>query len=873
MSEGEFTVDAGLGEPAAVRGAIGAVPDATPAVEAHEIARALPDVREGADLYAAFAAAGLAYGPAFRLVRSVRHDRDTAVGELAAPPNPDGLTVHPALLDAALQTAAVLVSDAGGPWLPFVADQIDVLAPVSGPARSVVRRRGGMFDVDLVDLDDVVCVRVRGLLLRPHRDPLAGLVRVPQWREAPTPGAAPRHGKTVVLHPADLADTADTLARVLPDARLACPGERFDLDCDALYVVADAAGAPRLDGRSRNAEALFPVLRDLARARRGGRPLSLRVVTSGAVALPGDPDGPDPDQAALLGLLGSVAGEWPDWSVSVLDFDVFDAVRAVAEPGADRVVAWRSGRRHVRVFHPVAAGPGQPFRAGGVYLVVGGAGGIGRALTRHLLRTASARVAWLGRSADVEVPRGVEYLRADVTDPAAVAAAVASVRDRLGPIAGVFHAAMVLRDRTVANLDDDTFREVMAPKAASTAALFQAVRDEPLDFLVFFSSAAAVVDSPGQSAYAAGSAYQDAYALAVRADFPVLSVDWGYWGSVGAVADAEHRARLAALGVGSVEPAEGLAALDALLTARVPQALVVRASPGWWARLDAPEAYGQRRPVVADARRTARDYVRAVFAEVLRHRAEDLDDDVTFDEFGVDSLISQQIVTRLERDLGDLPATLLFQRQTIAALADHLTRERPDKVAAVLATPGTAGATSPGSSPRGGSAPGAAPATTVVGAASGGAVSSPAPEGIAVIGVSGRYPGAPDVRAFWRNLAAGVVSVTEVPRERWDWRPTYDPRPGTPQRSPSLWGAFLEDVDRFDPAFFSVLAREAAFLDPQERLFLETAWNLLEETGYLGEHTREPATGVFVGVMYGTYGQLGATRWHSGELAGAHSSR
>ncbi|MCM2416763.1 alpha/beta fold hydrolase [Streptomyces sp. RKAG293] len=126
--------------------------------------------------------------------------------------------------------------------------------------------------------------------------------------------------------------------------------------------------------------------------------------------------------------------------------------------------------------------------------------------------------------------------------------------------------------------------------------------------------------------------------------------------------------------------------------------------------------------------------------------------------------------------------------------------------------------------------------------------------------------------SFWRNLESGTVSVTEVPADRWDWRPTFDAERGRPQRSYSRWGAFLDGVDRFDPAFFGILARDAAHIDPQERLFLETTWNLLEEAGCLGEHTRETSTGVFVGLMYGTYGQLAATGWPSGKLSGAHSA-
>jgi acyl transferase domain-containing protein len=82
----------------------------------------------------------------------------------------------------------------------------------------------------------------------------------------------------------------------------------------------------------------------------------------------------------------------------------------------------------------------------------------------------------------------------------------------------------------------------------------------------------------------------------------------------------------------------------------------------------------------------------------------------------------------------------------------------------------------------------------------------------------------------------------------------------------------LDDVTGFDAEFFGILPSAAEILDPQARLFLENAWNLLEETGYLGVASHETSTGVFVGVMYDTYGRIGATAWSKGRLAGADSA-
>ncbi|GDY71498.1 hypothetical protein SAV31267_009830 [Streptomyces avermitilis] len=139
-------------------------------------------------------------------------------------------------------------------------------------------------------------------------------------------------------------------------------------------------------------------------------------------------------------------------------------------------------------------------------------------------------------------------------------------------------------------------------------------------------------------------------------------------------------------------------------------------------------------------------------------------------------------------------------------------------------------------------------------------------EPIAVIGLSGRYPQARDLDEFWRNLAAGRDCVTEVPADRWDAEALFDADPATPGRSYSRWGGFLSDVDAFDSLFFQISPMQARSMDPQERLFLETAWAALENAGYPPSRIPAPGyggqghdVGVFVGVMWDDYAVLAAT--------------
>ena len=126
---------------------------------------------------------------------------------------------------------------------------------------------------------------------------------------------------------------------------------------------------------------------------------------------------------------------------------------------------------------------------------------------------------------------------------------------------------------------------------------------------------------------------------------------------------------------------------------------------------------------------------------------------------------------------------------------------------------------------------------------------------IAIVGLSGRYPQAANIDAFWRNLQTGVDCVTEIPVERWNREAYAD--------NLCQWGGFIENADKFDPLFFNISPREADYMDPQERLFLQCVYHTMEDAGYtresLARNRKGPANvGVFVGVMYEEYQLYGA---------------
>ncbi len=126
-----------------------------------------------------------------------------------------------------------------------------------------------------------------------------------------------------------------------------------------------------------------------------------------------------------------------------------------------------------------------------------------------------------------------------------------------------------------------------------------------------------------------------------------------------------------------------------------------------------------------------------------------------------------------------------------------------------------------------------------------------------MIGLGLRFPGGvQSPEDFWQFLLRGGDGIREVPPERWDINALFDADPDTPGKMASRWGGFVDGIDEFDPQFFGITPREAATMDPQQRMMLEASWEALERAGYAPDHLAGSATGVFVGACNGDYYQL-----------------
>jgi acyl transferase domain-containing protein/acyl carrier protein len=563
-------------------------------------------------------------------------------------------------------------------------------------------------------------------------------------------------------------------------------------------------------------------------------------VTSGAVSAGRRDAVTEPAQATVWGLGRVAALEMPGAWGGLVDvpptLDDRAAARLVAVlaggPGTEDQVAVRPwgvfGRRLVPA--PVGNAPAPvELRFRGTVLVTGGTGGLGGPVARWALDAGAEHVVLLSRrGGEAPADGNITVVACDVADRDALAAVIAA-----HPPTAVVHAAgVVAGDGDVASVTHDQLDRLLSAKLAARH-LHELTSD--LDAFVLFASCAGVWGSGGMAAYAAGNAYLDALAdQRAAAGLPATSIAWGTWGGAGmAAANRAETMRLGRHGIGELDPALAIEVLhrtvqdgrtslvvaDIDWTRFTPSFTASRPSPllsgvpaarqNVGGRDSAAVAPGFAGPIDAGA---MLDLVRGEVAAVLGHAdADAIAPGRAFSDLGFDSLTAVELRNRLSTVVGvRLPATLIFDHPTAAALAEHLTEARAGSGSAPVAD---------------------GPVVDVV------------DDPIVIVGMACRYPGGvASPRDLWRLLVDGEDGVTPFPADRgWDL-PAL-----AAGESSTLKGGFLADVADFDAGFFGISPREALAMDPQQRLLLETSWETLEAAGIDPEALRGSRTGVFVG--------------------------
>ncbi|MBB5160262.1 polyketide synthase 5 [Mycobacterium sp. AZCC_0083] len=356
--------------------------------------------------------------------------------------------------------------------------------------------------------------------------------------------------------------------------------------------------------------------------------------------------------------------------------------------------------------HRVVQPPEQvpAFRSDGAYVITGGLGGLGLFLADKMAAAGAGRIILNGRSTPkADVLQAIERIRergtevevslGDIAESGTAERLVTDATATGHPLRGVLHAAAVVEDATLGNITDELVERDWAPKVYGAWNLHEATKDQPLDWFCSFSSAAAMVGSPGQGAYAAANSWLDSFTHWRRAQgLPASAVAWGAWAEIG------KGQAMAEDGSMAIAPDDGAHAFDVLArfnrgyTGYAPIAgtpwLTAFAQTSKFA--EAFQSLGRGSSGTSQFLAELNELPRDEWPARLRRLISDqislilrrsVDPDRPLSEYGLDSLGNLELRTRVETETGiRITATDIT---TIRGLADSLCGKlEPAEVAA-----------------------------------------------------------------------------------------------------------------------------------------------------------------------------------------------
>ncbi|WP_438431722.1 SDR family NAD(P)-dependent oxidoreductase [Gorillibacterium sp. sgz500922] len=618
--------------------------------------------------------------------------------------------------------------------------------------------------------------------------------------------------------------------------------------------------------------------------------LELVILTDYACEADGSEGLLKPENAPLIGLGKVLTKEQALIKCRSIDWDEQTPAEVIREELNSRttgaLVAYRKGQRFVEAFGPIPVKPSSDavLREGGAYVITGGAGGIGLEIAKALSAQARIVVALINRSSlpdrsswetiveanenqktikiiksiqDIEASGSrVEYYSADISSEADVQAVLENLRLQYKEIRGVIHAAGVAMDELLVQKHDVTMKKVLAPKVAGTWLLDRLTAQDPLDFFVMFSSVATIFSAVTQGDYAAANAYMDAFAsYRNKRGNRTLTVNWTTWketgmaAETGAAVDTIFRTLPTSRGteafmqalrsktdrtlIGEINDSKmGLLLLErsqVRLTEDLSQVIERKKSQLPQKKASSPSSQAKNGTVQLtgrsdDAYNEMERKVALVCKSVLGFHEIDVFDN--FFELGADSILLMRIHAELDQQHpGLITVADMFEYSNISKLAQFMLQK-------------TGAQGSPGAQSQ---------SFAREAAREKGNEGDPTGE-IAVIGMSFRFPMADNTDEFWSAMVNSQDMATIVPESRQEDIKRYIKFKKFPVNAIEFEeGAYLEDIDKFDYRYFRLSPREASLTDPNHRLFLQTAWEAMEDAGYGGDGMLGSQTGIYLG--------------------------
>lgn len=605
----------------------------------------------------------------------------------------------------------------------------------------------------------------------------------------------------------------------------------------------------------------------------------------------------DTFKSVISGVVKTAAKEYPNIKMSLVNTDDCTAsslckliINELNSESNDLVVKYKNQKRFIQTIEQTSSQPATlamgKIKKEGTYLITGGLNGLGFSIAQIISQKYGADLILVGKSKFPGREEWDSYLQGTYSDDnfstkikairtmeangskvkifnldVTYRYEVETLFDQLGDnlkLDGIFHMAGVIRDSLIRNKSAEDVNKVLSPKIQGSVNIVETFKKVNPSFIVFFSSIASFFGSIGQSDYAAANSFMDDYAdfISKNLGISAISINWTLWDAVGmgvrsGQADAKKRTGMQPF---SIE--DGYEALEEILGLNVSQVIALNNSIEEMALpTAAPSQEIKNHPQESlpktqtneidfvDVEFVIEDELITKISEILDISKKDINIDINFMELGLDSISIVDFTSWVaDRINAELYPTLLFEYSTIKDFSQYLfnnhadcfkklineTKEIKSSVEIIEAIKEEQ-------------------ETESVQA------DSPKPEqhqhnnnDVAIIGFAGMFPGAKNVDEYWEILKNGVNSVTALTEEKFIQG----------NKDSDIWGGFLQNVEYFEPLFFNISPKEAIFVDPQQRLFLETAWNTLDMAGYSSKRLNNQTVGVYVGASQVEYKKL-----------------
>ncbi|GMQ63944.1 SDR family NAD(P)-dependent oxidoreductase [Vallitalea maricola] len=536
-----------------------------------------------------------------------------------------------------------------------------------------------------------------------------------------------------------------------------------------------------------------------------------------------------------------------------------------------------------------------PWKDGGIYLITGGLGGLGLKIAKNIAdKTSNSTLILLGRSTLNEnksnsiqelIDKGstVLYKQTDITIKEDIVELIDNIQIEYGHINGIIHTAGIIQDNFIIKKTAKEFQDVLAPKVKGLENLDCASKDIKLDFFVLFSSIAGIFGNLGQADYAAANAFMDAYAkyrnhLVDRKQRygQTVSINWPLWKDGGMSIDQETENILKQeTGMIPMKTETGISMLYHGLASNNSQLMVLDGESDKLRRFIDSSIKQQSNNVkpsdinvdIGQLREKTLYNLKLLFGKTIKLSVDRIREEEPLENYGVDSIIIMQLNQKIANVFGEVSKTLFYEYQTLGALSEYFITDHIDKCIEWTGFMVTNQSNDFIEKKN----------KEITRGINHKEVDNNH-EPIAIIGMSGKYPQAKNLDEYWENLKDGKDCITTIPEERWKLDGFFQSdinKAVADNKSYGKWGGFIDGFADFDPLFFKISPREAMNMDPQERLFIESCWQVLEDAGYTKnqlEIQNHRKVGVFAGITKTGFDLYAPNLWEEGKRVFPHTS-